>query len=547
MQKEDEPNKIRIGIMINSYNVFKWIEKIIQDINALQNLDLVLIIIDNTVEKKSYKKKFSNVLYKLYRRFDYKFFSKNIKYNAFQIVNIEKQLNKCSIMHVKPNTKGLSQRFGDNDINKIYDKQIDVLLKFGFKTLKGDILNVTKYGIWSYHHGDNRKYKGRSVLFWEIYNNDLVSGTVLQLSTGKYNDSKVIIDRTTSKTENISLYRNRNATYWKASNMMVRNLEKLSLYGFEFIEERIEKNNYKYNNKIFKYPTNIEMIYFLWTMFSRALGRKIDNVLFKNIWKVSYKINNNYITVNSSDNDWIADPFPFSFNGKKYLFYEKFISSKNKGVISCLEIKNDNKLDDIDSKIVLEKDYHLSFPNIFEYSNEVYMIPETKQNKTIELYKAIKFPFHWKFERNLMKNIKAVDSSILFYDKKLWLFTNISDTSYSTNDELYIFYADSLDAVWQEHKLNPVISDARKARNAGRIFVNNKNEIIRPSQDCSQRYGYALNINKIIKLTENEFIEETIENIYPSIFSMEAIATHTFNFVDTTKFYDYQIKKRKFI
>ena len=67
---------------------------------------------------------------------------------------------------------------------------------------------------------------------------------------------------------------------------------------------------------------------------------------------------------------------------------------------------------------ILEKDYHLSYPFVFEDNNEIFMIPESKENKTIDLYKCIDFPYKWKHEKTLINNIMAVDATVLFKDNK---------------------------------------------------------------------------------------------------------------------------------
>ena len=56
------------------------------------------------------------------------------------------------------------------------------------------------------------------------------------------------------------------------------------------------------------------------------------------------------------------------------------------------------------------------------------------------------------------------------------------------------------------HILNPVITDCRIARNAGNIFYDNKNTIIRPSQiNISDFYGGGLNLRKIQELNLEKF------------------------------------------
>ncbi|HDQ45024.1 MAG TPA: hypothetical protein ENN17_05920 [bacterium] len=162
------------------------------------------------------------------------------------------------------------------------------------------------------------------------------------------------------------------------------------------------------------------------------------------------------------------------------------------------------------------------------------MIPETRLNKTIELYECTDFPLKWEFRMNLMENVDAVDTTLFFHHQKWWLFTCIlqdreslfnSDLYY---DALYLFYSDSLFSEdWIPHPLNPVVTDVRKARPAGRIFVDS-GKIIRPSQDGSLCYGYGYRLNEITRLNEKEYMESEVEFIRPD-WKKSIIATHTFN------------------
>ena len=63
---------------------------------------------------------------------------------------------------------------------------------------------------------------------------------------------------------------------------------------------------------------------------------------------------------------------------------------------------------------------------------------------------------------------------------------------------------------------------------AGRIFER-AGDLIRPAQDCSQRYGYALVFNRIDVLTDDEYRETPVGRVEPDWFP-GLVATHTYNF-----------------
>src|SRR5690606_21018624 len=110
--------------------------------------------------------------------------------------------------------------------------------------------------------------------------------------------------------------------------------------------------------------------------------------------------------------------------------------------------------------------------------------PETSENKTIELYKCVDFPYKWELSKVLMNNVSAVDSTILKHNNKYWLFCNIKENEGASSlDELFLFYSDSLqEGEWISHPLNPIVSDVSQSRPAGHIFKEN-GRLYRPSQN----------------------------------------------------------------
>jgi hypothetical protein len=194
---------------------------------------------------------------------------------------------------------------------------------------------------------------------------------------------------------------------------------------------------------------------------------------------------------------------------------------------------------------VLEQNYHLSYPFLIEDHGELYMIPESKQNNTIELYKCTNFPLEWKLEKVLMSNVQAVDATILYKDNKYWLFCNITKSpGPSAQDELYLFYSDKLISdTWKSHPLNPIVSDFTKSRPAGNFF-NYKNKLYRPSQNSLKHYGYGMKINQVIELTETTYEEKVIDSIYPE-WDDHIIATHTLNSTTNLTIIDALLRRKK--
>ncbi len=146
----------------------------------------------------------------------------------------------------------------------------------------------------------------------------------------------------------------------------------------------------------------------------------------------------------------------------------------------------------------------------------------------------------------LMENIQAVDSTIFYYQNKYWLFANIAQNEGSSFwDELFLFYSEHLETKnWIPHPMNPIISDVRKSRPAGNIFIRD-GIIIRPSQDCSKRYGYGVKLNEITILNENEYKEIEIDSIKPD-WNNQVKGVHTFNHNQNFTIIDAIIQRRRF-
>jgi hypothetical protein len=241
------------------------------------------------------------------------------------------------------------------------------------------------------------------------------------------------------------------------------------------------------------------------------------------------------------DRIW-ADPFIWTREGYYYIFFEEQPMDTKRGRICCLTL--DNHLKIIANKIVLEQPYHLSYPFIFEYGGLLYMLPETQENHTVEIYRCVRFPAQWEKVKNLMTDIDAVDSTLFEANGKWWLFTNIAVDGGSTWDTLHLFYADNpLSEQWTPHPCNPIVKDIHSARPAGKIF-SDSNGFIRPSQDCSVTYGYAVNFNRINLLSETEYAE-TCESTFLPV-PNNILAVHTWNKEGNLVAIDSILRHRKF-
>jgi hypothetical protein len=218
-----------------------------------------------------------------------------------------------------------------------------------------------------------------------------------------------------------------------------------------------------------------------------------------------------------------ADPFLVPDGERLWLFFEDADRASGKGVIRCGQLRPDGTLGA--SHVVLECDYHLSYPFVFPRDGAWFMLPETSEHKSVELWRAEQFPWQWKLEKTLLADVTAVDPTLCEHAGRLWLFTAMSESGGAAQDELFLFSADALEGPWRPHPENPVVSDVRHARPAGPLFREG-GELYRPGQDCSGRYGASFWIHRVDRLDERAYRETPVRRVeadwYPGL-----TATHT--------------------
>ena len=83
------------------------------------------------------------------------------------------------------------QKLPQSVVNE-YCRDLDVLVRFGFGIVRGDVLDAPEYGVLSYHHGDIRKYRGRPAGFWEFMHDEDTIGVTLQQLTDELDRGRVV-------------------------------------------------------------------------------------------------------------------------------------------------------------------------------------------------------------------------------------------------------------------------------------------------------------------------------------------------------------------
>jgi hypothetical protein len=96
------------------------------------------------------------------------------------------------------------------------------------------------------------------------------------------------------------------------------------------------------------------------------------------------------------------------------------------------------------------------------------------------------------------------------------MFVTVGDEGSYSWDELHLFMAETPLGPWLPHRGNPVKCDVHSTRPAGPLFLRH-GSLIRPTQDCSQRYGGAITLCEVEILTPDCFQERVVGSIQPDL------------------------------
>jgi hypothetical protein len=443
---------------------------------------------------------------------------------ATEIVDLTAELGHVTIIGCQPELKGkYSAHFRESDLARIRECRPDFLLRFGFNIIRGEILRVPRYGVWSYHHDDEQVYRGSSVGLWEIVKDDPVTAVVLQRLTDRL-DGGVILKKGYFPTTLRSLAKTRETIFNGATTWPAQVCHDILCGQANYVDGPPSSSR----APIYRRPTNLQTLALVFTL-ARNQARYLGERLFVQttwgvgIWeqpigrvlKPGQRIEIRYFPELSTSYSFCADPFGIVRDGTLNVLCEKFpYGRSSRGGISTFRLEKD--LDGRHMRPAFDVGTHMSYPFLLQWNDEIYCIPEIAGANRISLFKATRFPEEWVEHSVLVEGFAGVDSSVAFFEGRWWLFTSNGRNGIAW--QLHIYYADRLEGPWFPHPLNPVKTDVRSSRSAGTPFIH-EGVLFRPAQDCSRGYGRRVVVNRVLKLTPTDFIEVAETAIGPDMSS----------------------------
>ena len=567
-QQPEQPTArppLRVGLLIDSFDQPAWVMAVLDDI-AASSVATVALVVRNAspgatvIPHGSPASRLSHlytnrdiVLFALHDRLDRRKFATSD--DPMRMVDASAALAGVPVIDVVPRETKFSDYFSDDDADRIAEYDLDVALRLGFRILRGRALQIARHGVWSFHHGDNFVNRGGPAGFWEVLDGEPTTGSILQILSEDLDAGRAIY-RSQASTHWWSVTKNRAGYFWKSSAFVIRKLRDLYDEGPSALADPIEKTGapHAYSRRLYLTPKNRELAPRLARLVTRYAGEKLRSVVGIEQWALAYRLAPGAPAghvpdmtpyrfrrlVPPHDRFW-ADPFPLRVDGRYYVLFEELEFRESRGRICVLELGEKGVIGE--PVRVLERPYHLSYPYTFEWQGQRYMIPESAANRTVELYRAVKAPYEWELDRVLLEGVALVDATVVEIDGRWWMFAGAITRGGARGDELNLYHADTPLGPWTPHKRNPVVSDVRHARPAGRPFKVG-DFWYRPAQDCSLRYGYAIALRRIVRLDPNELVEEPATTLTPD-WDPKVIATHTVNAVDGLTVIDIQLRRRR--
>lgn len=498
----EKPTLVRIGIILESFLQPRWVRRSLENVLATGLGTFVLVV------KVRPQRTGGSFLYNLYNRMDRRLYPTK----ATELVDVEDLFSALPVV---------------GDVEKVAKFNLDLLINFASVELNGKVSGSAKHGVWFHTFGDAPGFR-------EVMHD--IPITNLSLKSLKGETEQIIYFSASPTLSRFSVRVNNNTCYWKASAFMARALRDLQAGG-----NVVVKSDHRFDQ--LGTPGNAAMSGMFLKLAARAAARSFEKFSSFDQWIIAYRLDREEFKylIPPVDHFW-ADPFQVKANHRYYIFFEDYVNSAGRAHISVVEV--DRKGIVSGPTEVLKLDCHLSYPFVFEWQGDYYMIPETGERNVVELYRATSFPFKWEPVKVLLEARSPIDTTLIDVNGTWWMFVNIEEDGVAVNwDEMHLYYSDSPLGPWKPHARNPVVSDVRFARPAGRLFWSN-GALYRPSQDSSLRYGYATIINRVTEVSPSAYKETPILRIKPD-WDNDIIGIHTVNMIDEMTVIDCLMKRRK--
>ncbi len=404
----------------------------------------------------------------------------------------------------------------------------DAVLDLTSEGVPASEAGAARLGLWSLRYGSGRHRLGAGTFIPEYLAGD--DAGVCELVAENPGRDQRVLYRSVSAVDRLSPARTRNQAAWKAAEFPVRALAALAA----------DPTAAPITSAATTVPAGrrdsaAALAARLLARAVRETSRRLRN---RPTWLVAVRVGagarageagfstHGFTALAAPPGRFYADPFVVEDDsGGAHVFVEDGPVDGGPARISVITLDSRGR-QRREPQVVLDRPTHLSYPFVFCDEGAWYLVPETAGTRTVELWRARRFPDDWERCAVLLGDIRAWDPTVLRHDGRYWLFATTAAPGVRPSDELSLFSAPHLQGPWHPHPMNPVVSDVGRARPAGRI-LRAGDALLRPAQDGSGAYGRRIVLNRIDVLTPDEYRETPVGSIEPG-WLPGVVRTHTY-------------------
>lgn len=515
--------KLRFGVICQGNTVAKWQADCIKSLIEHEFSEPALLVIFDAPKPR--RPNARHFLFHLYNKSWVRNRSKALRPIAIddQLGDVPKK--HCTVSRAGPDSINMTSE----DVEAVREHRLDFLLYLGSTQLGGDILEAAKCGIWSY------QFDFTTIL-------DKGSARVTERPEGPPVVKAILKTLSAARGKAVILYQGffgiRNAyvdtldtVYFGCSDWCLNVCNQIRMNDGETfnisaspITEHIKQgfSNWQMLALLIRQTTWIISELFTNLFFLRIWNIGVVDARIEDIVKSGRAAPVRWLPEASNHRYYYADPFALPGSDNLVILFERYDYVSAKGRIEATTIPE--AFDGAPNSTAIELPVHLSYPYLLKSNDQIFCVPESHEANVCTLYRAVEFPTHWQPVRTLIDGFAAVDPTVFQFGRYFWLFC--TDAKTGPDQKLYAWYADKLLGTWSPHPLNPLKCDVRSSRPAGSPFEM-EGSFYRPAQDCSQEYGGAITLNRIIRLDPTGFLEEPVSQIKPDPAGQYSDGLHT--------------------
>jgi hypothetical protein len=506
---------LRLAVLVDRLSLTVWQREVLEQLRTAGDTELVLVVVNDATPETSSQQRTRPIDKRLFwRLYNNRWVARQS--SAVRDTDSAGLFDNAQTLHTTPVRRGhFSQYLRQETLDHLEAADIDVILRFGFGILRGKVLELPRFGVWSFHHDDERVIRGGPPAFWEVADGLATTGVLLQRLTERL-DGGIPLARATFRTNLRSYPSNRDRAALGAAGLpavcaRAARLGSLDVSGTPTDSAAPIRHD----------PSNREMLRFLCRQAARAVSGQIKSIVHGQRWQVGtiestadplalfeHDVGTSIRWIDDKiENGYLADPFPQRRDGRAATMVEQFDERTARGVISAVEHRDDGDHMHVG---VIDPGVHTSYPFLLEQEGELYCIPETWQLGRVEAWRSIEFPTRWERHCVVLDDVPLLDPTIFRWENRWWLFGTRKDQG--PDDALHAWHSSEPFGPWTAHLLNPIKIDVTSSRPAGTPFTHD-GALYRPAQDCSTGYGAAVMLNRVVRLDPTQFVEEPVQRL----------------------------------